>query len=81
MRRLKIIDSECIRATRLFVYGIPYYVRNIRFLEELLSDIGNFTKSELLEDKSDRLDVLRIMALTNFLGLINRKIRACVDGE
>lgn len=33
-------DVECFRETWVSIYGIPCFVRNIRFYETLLSNIG-----------------------------------------
>lgn len=71
---------ECYRVIWLSIYGIPCYVRNTSFLETILADIGTLANNDKLDEKSDRLNVLKVMVFTNQLGLINRKINACVDG-
>lgn len=81
IRKSKSSDAECYRATRLSIYGVPCFVQKSRFIDELLSDIGTLINPDSLQAKHDKFDVIRLMAFTNLLGSINRKIRACVDGE
>lgn len=77
----KFSDVECARATCLSIFGIPCYVRNSRFLESLLADIGYLANPKSVDDKAEIMDVIRIMIFTNQIGPISRKINACVDGE
>ncbi|XP_058768749.1 uncharacterized protein LOC131642531 [Vicia villosa] len=74
-------DVECVRAVWVSIYGIPCFVRNRRFCEILLSDIGVVVNGEELEGNQIRMDVTNVMVFTNQIESINRKIVACVDGE
>lgn len=81
IRKWKSSDVECYRATRISLYGIPFFVRNSRFIDVLLSDIGTLINPDSLQANHDRYNVIRLIVFTNLLSSINRRIRACVDGE
>lgn len=56
-------------------------MRKLSFIEALLSDIGNIALPDILEENTERYEVLKIMIFTNLLGPIRRKIKASVDGD
>lgn len=55
-------------------------MRNKKFCEALLSDVGFMENSQSLEEKSLRLDVTKLMIFTDNIGPINRNINVCMDG-
>lgn len=75
VRRWRKTDVECSRATWLSIYGIPCYVRNTRFLETLLSDVGSLAITDKLEDKPDRLNVIKVLVFqTNLVQSVERSM-------
>lgn len=63
------------------MFGIACFVRNLKFIKNLLPDIGVVANGEILEDITERLDVTRLLIFTSEAGPINNVIKACVDGE
>lgn len=61
------------------MYGIPCHVRNARFLEALLSDVGVVSNYDSLESSSEILDVLSLMVFTKSVESIKSKINVCLD--
>lgn len=73
---LNVLDSIW-----LSIYGIPCFVRNKKFCEALLFDVGILANSKSLEEKITRMDVTKIMVFTDNMGPINKTINVSVDGE
>lgn len=79
IRSWRKFDAKCYGAAWLSIYGIPCFVRNKKFCEALLSDVGFMANTQSLEDKPLRLDVTKLMIFTNNIEPINRMINVCVD--
>lgn len=62
------------------IFGIPCHVRNGRFLEAVISNIGIIVNFEFLDSKLKKLDVVTFMVFTNSLEKIRSKVNVCVDG-
>lgn len=77
---MKNSDAKFYRVAWLSIYGVPCYVRNMKFCKELLSDVGVLENCKYLEEKPARLDVIKLMIFTYIVGPINRTISVCVDG-
>lgn len=73
-------DVECFRTTKVSICGIPCFVRNTKFIDSLLSDMGLMVNSEKIDPNPQRLDVTSMMIFTSLLRPIARKVSACVDG-
>ncbi|XP_058726994.1 uncharacterized protein LOC131598405 [Vicia villosa] len=80
VRRWQPTDVECYRSVWVSIYGIPCFVRNRRFCESLLSDIGVVAKGDCMEGKQIRLDVTSLLIFTNLLDTINRKVAVSIEG-
>lgn len=81
MRKWKSIDVESFRVVWIYVYGIPCHVRNARFLEALLSDVGVIANFNFLERSLKRLDVFSLMIFTKSVESIQSKTNVCMDGN
>lgn len=81
VREWRKTDVECYRAIWISIYGIPCFIRNKKFCEALISDIGIMANNKSLEEKALRLDVTKIMVLTEKTIPISKTIRVSVDGE
>lgn len=74
-------DVECFKATKVSIFGIPCFVRNTKFIESLLSDVGMLVNGKNIVLNPERMDVSSVMIFNNILGPISLKINVCVDGE
>lgn len=81
MREWKKKNAECYRAVWISTFGIPCFVRNLKFVESLLADIGVVSNGETLEEITKRLDVTKLLIFTSEVDLINNQIQACADRE
>ncbi|XP_058775836.1 uncharacterized protein LOC131650123 [Vicia villosa] len=81
VRKWQKKDVECFRSVWVSIFGIPCFVRNRRFCELLLSDIGVVANGEILEEQQLRMDVTNLMIFTDKLDTINLKIAVFIDGE
>lgn len=80
-RKWKPTDVECFRAAWILVYGIPFHVRNARFLEALLSNVGVIANFDFLERLPEILDVISLMVFTKMVEPIRSKINICMNGN
>lgn len=67
-------DAECIRVTKVSLFGIPCYVRNSKFIESLISDVGMLVNGDKIVLNKERMNVTSVMIFTNILGPISLKI-------
>lgn len=81
VRAWESTDVECARAARISIYGVPCFVRNKKFLEALLSDIGVCPNLNFLNSKPSHLDVESSMIFTANLEMIRNKVSLCLDGK
>lgn len=81
VRNWKATNVECARVAWISIYGIPFHVRNERFIDCLFWDIGKVASYKYLKLKSDRLDVHKLMAFTEELEPIKNKLSICLNGS
>lgn len=81
VRAWKPTDIECTRVDKISIFGVPYFMRNKKFLEILLSDIGVCPNLDTILSNPSRLDVMSPMIFTSRLEMIRNKVTICLDGK
>lgn len=81
VRGWKTIDTECTRAAKISIFGVPCYVRNRKLFEMLLTDIRVCPNLDYLPSNPARLDVTYLMIFTSHLKMIRSKVKVCLDGK